>query len=253
MIKRVLALMLAIIMLAGCQSSAKPKASKEPIEIDIGSTEGYTPTVIDEVVKDGVMQFKPLDFATFTMDYEPRQGSFVVNHFGLDFVFPCDTNWLGDEGLTAKFDLNERGVDVYGSVDITTAPRNFKEYYGTEDIKVIAEKVASEFITAESYYNESLKAIKDSGFEIVREGYGQAFPESDIWNAFYIEYIDSEKDTCSMRVYLCNDEVNEKFYSMEIKADVPKDETEKVDMFRSIIFSLRGMASGDDNISGVIG
>jgi len=253
MIKRVLAIMLAVMMLAGCQSSAKPKTPSEPIEIDLASTEGYTPTIIDEVVKDGVMQFKPLDFATFTMDYEPRQGSFVVNHFGLDFVFPCDTNWLGDEGLKAKFDLNEKGVDVYGSVDITTAPRDFKEYYGTEDMKTIAEKVSAEFITAESYYNETLKAVKDSGFEVVKEGYGQAFPESDVWNAFYIEYIDSEKNNCAFRLYLCNDEINENFYSMEVKADVPKDETDKVDMFRSIIFSLHGMAADDGTISGVIG
>ena len=252
MIKRVLALMLALMMLAGCGAS-EPASSKEPVKIEIGPAEEYSPTVVDEVVKEGVFQFKPLNGSNFTMDYEPRQGSYVVNHFGLDFVFPCDTNWLGDEGNQAKFDLNEKGTDVYGSVTITTFPKNYEEYYGTSDKDAVQKKLEEEFVTVADYYAESRNAVEAAGYELVKVGVGDAFPGTDIWRAFYLEYIDTDKGNCSMHLYLCNDEINEKFYSMEIKADIPKDETERIDMFRSIIFSLKAINAENHVIGGIIG
>ena len=242
MIKKAFALLLAVMMLASCQNpsvnevnNAEAASSKETTVIEVDpSPDGYEPTEITEVVKDGVFQFKPVKGATFTMDYEPRNGSYVANHFGLNFVSPCDTNWLGDKGLQAIFDLNEKTDDVYGSVVITTAPRDFKEYYDTKDKKVIAEKTAEEFLTAENYYNQKRSFLVDEkGFEMIREGYGYAFPNQDIWKAFYVEYIDTTANNHHMILYLCNDEINEKFYSMEIFTAIPADQTEQIDKFRS--------------------
>lgn len=243
MIKRIFALVMALMLLAAC--GAKPSEKAEPkatYEIDLSG--GFTPNVIEEVIVDGVFNFQRIEGATFTMDYEPRVDSYVLNHFGLDFGFPTDTNWLGDDATKAKFDINEKGTDVYGNVTITTAPQDLKAYYNTDDIKEVAIKVNEEFLTTEKQYELLKEEYADKGFEVVMEGIGLAFPEQDVWNACYVEYKNTEDNLRSMRLYLCNDEVNEKFYSMAINADVPEDDAERIEKYRSIVFSLHARGDG---------
>ena len=244
MIKRIFALVMALVLLAAC-GGAKPVEKSEPkatFEIDLSGE--YIPNVIDSVIVDGVFNFQRIETSSFTMDYEPRVDSYVLNHFGLDFGYPIDTNWLGDDDTKAKFDINEKGTDVYGSVTITTAPRDFKAYYNTDDPKEVAIKVNEEFLTTEKQYEAFKAEIAEKNYEIVMEGCGLAFPEQDIWNACYVEYKNSKDNLRSMRLYLCNDEVNEKFYSMAVNADVPEDDAERIEKYRSIVFSLHARGDG---------
>lgn len=241
MIKRILSLALVLLLIAGCGAKPAP-AEKKTFEIEIGGD--FTPNTINEVMVDGAFNFQRIEGASFTMDYEPRVDSYVLNHFGLDFGLPIDTNWLGDDATKASFDINEKGTDVYGSVVITTAPMDLKAYYETEDLREIAIKINEEFLTSEKQY-EALKAeAADKNYEIVMEGCGLAFPEQDIWNACYVEYKNTDDNTRSMRLYLCNDEVNEKFYSMSISADLPEDDADRIEKYRSIIFSLHARGDG---------
>ncbi|MBP1556674.1 MAG: hypothetical protein J6A76_02045 [Oscillospiraceae bacterium] len=246
MIKRILAAVLAVMMLAAC--SGNPGSTQQAAASSQGKFDNIIPeedTVSDtgsrDIVKDGKICFAPIENATFTMDYEPRQGSVTNAHFGLNFVKPVDTNWLGDNGLDAMFDIHEYTDNkVYGSVKITTAPADLAAHFGTSDEKLIAEKMKADFFTAENYYNGYRKNVaEDFGYEIVKEGYGEAFEGG--WNAFYVEFIDKESNNCGMRFYLCNDEINEKFYSMMIQVDVPADDAERINKYRGIIFTLHPM------------
>lgn len=247
MIKRFLAAFFAVMMLAACGSNANQQSTA-----DSSSSQGKFDNLIPEddtvsdtgnrpIVKDGKICFAPIENATFTMDYEPRQASVTKNHFGLNFVKPVDTNWLGDNGLDAMFDIHEYTDNtVFGSVKITTAPADLAEYYGTSDETELAEKMKADFFTAENYYNGYRKNVaEDFGYEIVKEGYGEAFDGG--WNAFYVEFIDKDSKNCGMRFYLCNDEINEKFYSMMISVDVPMDDAERINKYRGIIFTLHPM------------
>ena len=242
MIKRIAALVLALMLLAAC--GAKPVEKSEPKTFEIDLMGNFTPNKIEEVLVDGVFNFQRVEGASFTMDYEPRVDSYVLNHFGLDFGLPTDTNWLGDDATQAKFDINEKGTDVYGSVTITTAPKDLKAYYNTDDIKEVAIKVNEEFLTTEKQYELLQAEYGDANFEVVMEGIGLAFPEQDVWNACYVEYKNTEDNLRSMRLYLCNDEVNEKFYSLAISADLPGDDEERIEKYRSIIFSLHARSEG---------
>lgn len=250
MIKRFFAAAAAVMMLAAC--SGNPNAAQSGAVSSEASSQGKFDNLIPEedtvsdtgsrdIVKDGKICFAPIENATFTMDYEPRQGSVTAAHFGLNFVKPVDTNWLGDDGLNAMFDIHEYTDNtVYGSVKITTAPANLAEYYGTSDETIIADKMKANFFTVENYYTGYRKnVVEDFGYEIVKEGCGEAFEGG--WNAFYVEFIDKESKNCGMRFYLCNDEINEKFYSMLISVDVPMDDAERINKYRGIIFTLHPM------------
>jgi len=251
MIRRTVALVMALMLLAACGAKpSEPAEKKATFEIDFGGE--FTPNAIEEVMVDGAFNFQRVESATFTMDYEPRSGSYVLNHFGLDFGLPTDTNWLGDDATKAKFDINEYGTDIFGSVTITTAPKDFKEYYQTENADEIKAKTAEEFLTVEKQFEVDKAEVADKNFEIVMEGCGLAFPDQDIWNACYVEYKNTADNVRSMRLYLCNDEINEKFYSMYITADVPEDDAERIEKYRSIIFSLHARDEGKSANGGTI-
>lgn len=249
MIKRIFAALIAVLMLAACsgnpnaQQSSADNGSSSQGKFDnlIPEDDAVADTGSRDIVKDGKICFAPVENATFTMDYEPRQGSVTNAHFGLNFVKPVDTDWLGDSGFNAMFDIHEYTDNtVYGSVKITTAPADLAEYYGTSDEKLIADKMKADFFTTENYYTGYRKNVaEDFGYEIVKEGMGQAFEGG--WNAFYVEFIDKSSNNCGMRFYLCNDEINEKFYSVLISVDVPADDAERINKYRGIIFTLHPM------------
>ena len=239
MMKKWIALVFALVMLAACGASSSPTTSSAPAsESSQPASSNNSSEAPLELVKDGKMVFKQLADPLFTMDYEPRQGSVTMQHFGLNFPDGYDTDWLGDSGFDAQFDLHNAKTDkVYGSVKITTAPADLAAYYGTSDPALLLEKMQSSFFTTEEYYKGLRNNIvKDFGYTLSQDAYGVAFDGG--WNAFYLEFVDKDTGNCGLRFYLCNDQINEKFYSMMVTVNVPMDEKDTINTFRDIIFTL---------------
>lgn len=238
MTKKWVAVMLALVMLAACgtpstSSSSEVSSSSSSVEESSSAPSG--------LLEDGRFVFKQLEDPLFTMDYEPREGSVTKQHFGLDFPEGTDTDWLGDSGFDALFNIHDAATDtVYGSVKISTAPADLAKYYNTEDPQQQLEAMQSTFFATENYYNGLRKnVVEDFGYQLVAEAFGTAFEGG--WNAFYLEFIDKDSGNHAMRFYLCNDEMNEKFYSMMIQVNVPMDDAEKIKTYRDIIFTLHPM------------
>ncbi len=233
MIKKGVALLLAMILLASCQSAPSSSGSSAPSSSQsssAGATGGH--------VENGRFVFKQLEDPLFTMDYEPRTGSVTMQHFGLNFPDGTDTNWLGDSGFDSLFDLHEAKTDkVYGSVVITTAPADLAAQYNTSDPTEQLNQMRASFFTTDVYY-EGLKRniVEDFGYELLVDEKGVAFDGG--WNAFYFEFVDKESGNHALRFYMCNDQMNEKFYAMTVKVDVPVDDAKNLELYRNILFTL---------------
>lgn len=243
MIKKGVALLLAMVLLASCQSapSGSSSSSAPSSSSAVSSSTSTSPGETDTYVQDGRFVFKQLDDPLFTMDYEPRSGSVTKAHFGLNFPKGTDTNWLGDNGFDSLFDLHDAANDkVYGSVTITTAPADLAAYYNTKDTNEQLNQMKASFFTTETYY-EGLKRniVEDFGYELIVDEKGEAFDGG--WNAFYLEFVDKESGKHALRFYMCNDEMNEKFYAMTIKVDVPIEDIANLELYRNILFTLHPM------------
>lgn len=231
MIKKGVTLLLAMVLLASCQSA--PSSSSKTSSSQSGSA-GATGSHIEN----GRFVFKQLETPLFTMDYEPRTGSVTMAHFGMNFPDGTDTNWLGDSGFDSLFDLHEANTDkVYGSVVITTAPADLAAQYNTTDPAEQLNQMQAGFFTTDVYY-EGLKRniVEDFGYDLIVDEKGVAFDGG--WNAFYLEFIDKESGNHALRFYMCNDQMNEKFYAMTVKVDAPIDDTENLELYRNILFTL---------------
>ncbi|WMJ83067.1 hypothetical protein ACS3UN_00375 [Oscillospiraceae bacterium LTW-04] len=235
MIKKGIALILAMVLLASCQS-APSSSSAAP-----SSSQSSSSSETADHIENGRFVFKQLDDPVFTMDYEPRSGSVTMQHFGLNFPNGTDTDWLGDSGFDTLFNIHEAETDqVYGSVVITTAPADLAAYYNTSDPQEQLNQMKPTFFTTDVYY-EGLKKniVEDFGYDLIVDEKGIAFDGG--WNAFYFEFIDKESGNHALRFYMCNDQMNEKFYAMTIKVDVPVNDTENLKIYRDIIFTLHPM------------
>lgn len=236
MIKKSVALFLTIVLLASCRG-VDPKPSGSDSSPD-SSQSGADEVVV--YVENGRFVFRQLEDPLFTMDYEPRPESVTMAHFGLNFPDGTDTNWLGDRGFESLFDLHDIKTEkVYGSVVITTAPADLAAHYNTADAAEQLNQMQASFFTTNVYY-EGLKRniVEDFGYDLVVDEKGVAF---DGWNAFYFEFIDKESKNHALRFYMCNDEMNEKFYSFSVKVDVPEDDEENLKLYRDILFTLHPM------------
>ena len=237
MLKKGVALLLAMVLLASCQSapSGSSAVSSSSQSSSSAGTAGH--------IENGRFVFTQLEDPLFTMDYEPRTGSVTKQHFGLNFAQGTDTDWLGDNGFDSLFDMHEAESDkVYGSVVITTAPADLAAQYNTNDPQEQLNQMQSTFFTTDVYY-EGLKKniVEDFGYDLIVDEKGIAFDGG--WNAFYFEFIDKESGNHALRFYMCNDEMNEKFYAMTLKVDVPVDDTKNLELYRNILFTLHPMES----------
>ncbi|HWP51964.1 MAG TPA: hypothetical protein VN626_09755 [Clostridia bacterium] len=242
MIKKGVVLMLAIVLLASCQSSPT-SSSTASSSSEAASSSSNSSGVATGHFENGRFVFTQIGDPLFTMDYEPRSGSVSMAHFGLNFPDGTDTNWLGDSGFDTLFDLHEAKTDkVYGSVVITTAPADLAAYYNTTNPDEQLNQMRASFFTTDVYYEGLRKNIvEDFGYDLIADEKGIAFDGG--WNAFYLEFIDKESGNHALRFYMCNDEMNEKFYAMTIKVDVPVDDTQNLDLYRNILFTLHPMES----------
>ena len=231
MIKKGVALLLAMVLLASCQS-APSGSSKTP------SSQSGAAGAAGSHIENGRFVFKQLEDPLFTMDYEPRTGSVTMAHFGMNFPDGTDTNWLGDSGFDSLFDLHDAKTEkVYGSVVITTAPADLAAQYNTADPAEQLNQMQASFFTTDVYY-EGLKRniVEDFGYDLVVDEKGVAFDGG--WNAFYLEFVDKESGNHALRFYMCNDQMNEKFYAMTVKVDAPIDDAENLELYRNILFTL---------------
>ena len=235
MFKKGVVLLLAMVLLASCQSAPSSSSAVS------SSSQSSSATGTFDHIENGRFVFKQTGEPLFTMDYEPRTGSLTSQHFGLNFFQGTDTDWLGDNGFDSVFDMHEAETDkVYGSVIITTAPADLAAQYNTNDRKEQLNQMKSTFFTSDVYY-EGLKKniVEDFGYDLIVDEKGVAFDGG--WNAFYFEFIDKESGNHALRFYMCNDQMNEKFYAMTIKVDVPVDDTKNLELYRNILFTLHPM------------
>lgn len=253
MIKRFLALAIAVMMLAACSNaeSSAPAAS-EPTQAASSSSSSSqeegpeapaNASADSEHLKDGKFIFKQIDDPLFTMDYEPARAAKASQHFGLNFYDGIDTDWLGDSENVASFNIYLRADAAeniekteYGSVVLTSAPIDMKAAFGTDDAAEIAEKMKADYFTVESYYNGYKKnLVEDFGYEVVEDAFGVAY---EGWNACYFEFINDVDNVRSLRFYSCNDKLDENFLSFSVRIDVPADDTEMLERLKGILFTF---------------
>lgn len=251
MLKRFFALLIAVAMLASCSGgrSSSTSSEVESSQSQASSSQAEAAQIPanasadGEHIKDGKFLFRQISDPLFTMDYEPSRASKANQHFGLNFYDGIDTDWLGDNGNVASFNIYRRedaGANIekaeYGSVTLTSAPADMKEAFGTDDPAEIAEKMKADYFTAENYYNGYKKnLVEDFGYEIVEDAFGLAY---EGWNACYFEFINDVDNVRSLRFYACNDQLNENFLSFMVRIDVPLEETEMLEQLRGIVFTF---------------
>ncbi len=243
---RLIALILAgALALTACKaSSSSPAPSPSESGASGSGVEPLAPGEFPTLVKDGKFVFVPLEQVfpdadlIFTMEYEPAATAVTRQHLGLQFPSGMDTDWLGDAGVNANYTIYDtKDREVRGTVKITTAPPDLAAQYGTSDPAEQLEMMKSSYFPAADVFTGLKKAVvEDFGYELVFAE--QAVAESLGWNGFYLEFIDRGTATRSMRFFVCNDEMNEKYYSFTANADLPVDDEEMANRYRSCLFTL---------------
>jgi len=179
-----------------------------------------------------------------TMVYSPVEDAVLQLDIGMRLFDDFDSDEsaaLSDEQISGYTVYYLEGGDTVATVTVRTAPANPYEYYGVTTEEEVARAMQSSFFTSENYYSGLRSNItEDFGYELTADWTGTAY---DI-PAFYLEYIDTDKNTRSMRMYLCDDQLNELFYAIELKADVPADNKALLEKMRAMFFSLYPMGIG---------
>ncbi len=131
--------------------------------------------------------------------------------------------------------FDDKSKEVYGTVTVTTVPSDIAGYFGTSDINEIQEQMKPDFFETDNMYNGLKSDIVDGfGYELPVDVTGKAYG----WNAFYLEFISRDLGKHSIRFYICNDEMNQDFYSMMIKFDIPLEKEDMIPLMRKVLFSL---------------
>ncbi len=238
---RFLPLMLAVVLaLSACGGESSPASSSSQAEPASSGRE------LSGLIVDGKFAFASLEDALFTMEYEPASGSVTAQHLGLEFPSTMNTDWVGDQDCVSNYTLYD-GTDApgsektqYGTVTISTAPADLAAYYGTDDPAAQLEAMkAHYFPTADVFEGRKKAVVEDFGYELVFAE--QAVFEELGWNGFFIEFINQDTNTRSMRFFVCNDEMNEKYYSFAADVDLPADDEALANRYRATLFSLRVM------------
>lgn len=238
---RIFPLLLAVVVaLSACGTSPAESSSSSQ------TAQGTSGRELSGLIADGKFVFTSLENALFTMEYEPAVGSVTAQHLGLEFPNTMNTDWIGDQDCVSNYTLYD-GSDApgsektqYGTVTISTAPPDLAAYYGTDDPAAQLEAMkARYFPTADVFAGRKKAVVEDFGYELVFAE--QAVFEDLGWNGFFIEFIDPDTNTRSMRFFVCNDEMNEKYYSFAADVDLPADDEALASRYRATLFSLRTM------------
>lgn len=223
MLKRILAAGLAVLMLAGCGAK-----NKQPNDLPSEAS--------------GVeFQFQELSKYAYTMALEPSTFSSQTRTFGINIPEDYDCDFVSEtelEDIYTLYPSDHSGGTA--TITVTTGPNSLSDYFGTDDPKELENLIKPVLFPTEDVHAGRVKAVvEDFEYQMVNNWSGTAFG----MNAFFVEFINEDDKEHSLRFFLCNDELNENYYSLAIDADIPMDDKDKVEDYKAMIFSLKLLGS----------
>jgi hypothetical protein len=225
------------IILPGC-GKAKSEAPGKSAPTLPASTQAQH--IVSNIISgDADFVFADLDDYNFTMMYEPRPDAKNKRAFGLNIPREYDSDWLGDSQFDSNFNIFEyKTKNVLARVRVNTPPPNLAEFFNTDDPEEIRDLMRPSFFPVKDVYDGLKKAVaEDFEYDLRVDRTGRAYG----WDAFYLEFFDPDTNTYALRFYTSNDIFDETFYAFEYKADIPADDTELIELARSVLFSVHPM------------
>lgn len=228
MSKRILAAVMAVIMLAGCQNSKGSSSS---------AAAGNDEFSKNPVKTDAVFEFKDMEEYMCLMAFSPPSDSGTALELAVNIPNEYDIEETAETQYNTNYNLyHYESKKSYGTFRVQTAPKDLAAHFKTQESEKIKDLMAPDFFTTELMYQGLKNSIlNDFGYELAVDWTGTAYG----WNAYYMEFIDKDSGNRGLRFYVCNDEINEKFYAFEYKANVPIGDEQLLKMCREVIFSLQ--------------
>ena len=224
MFKRLLAVGLALMVLAGC------------------GTKNRQPNDLPSEAAGVEFQFKELSEYAYTMALETSTFSNQKTMFGINIPDAYDCDFVSETELEDNYILySSDNSEGSAAIKVTTGPNSLAEYFGSEDPKELEDLIKPVLFPTEDVHAGLVRAVvEDFGYQLVNNWTGTAFG----MNAFFVEFIDEESKNHALRFFLCNDKLDENYYSLTINADLPMDDKSKIEDYKAIIFSLKMMNEG---------
>ena len=239
MLKKLLSAVICVCMLASCTGK-----TSTPAETSIPTDEqGRVLLSMDFSVKEqenAEYIFQSLPDSIYTMVYQPVEGANSQVAMGLCIPDGYESDWISDGENVSNYWIYEPDTQKsIATVTVQTAPADPKAYYGVEtDAEAIA-MMQPEFFPADVFHKGLRSDIVDGfGYDLVIDWFGNSYnvPMS------YLEFIDPDSNTHSMRLCMTTKTLNENFYSFTVRADVPADDEQAIYDVRAILFSMHPMS-----------
>ena len=225
--KKILSVILAATMLLSACSGGNNSAPSE-------NPQDNAPSVKKNISFDEV--YKDIPEENYVMIFEPLSTSKIKMELGMDIPEGFDADWLSEEPNTENFEIiHLEDKKSYAFAKFYTAPANLAEFYGTDDKDKILDEMQSIYFPVMDVHDGLLKnSTEDFGYRLITDWTGK-FHDDDF---YFIEFADDEKGIHSMRFMTGNSKIDENYWSFEFKADIPSDNTQLIEQYRSILLSL---------------
>ena len=178
----------------------------------------------------------PSDAYDFKMMLEPRSDAVTKRAFRLSIPTGFDCDWVGDSQFDSNYTIYDTDTHtVYATARVNTAPPDLEEFYGTDDQESIVNDMISQFFDAENMHvGLRNNIVNDFGYDLVVDWSGTAYG----MDFFYMEFIDEGTENHALRFYMSNGTFDNTFYAVEVRADLPMDDSDLIDKFREMVFTL---------------
>jgi len=240
MLKKLLAAVLCVCMLASCGGSKTSAPSEPSIPTD---EQGRVALPMDFSIKeqtDVEFGFQSIPDSIYTMLYEPVAGANTQIGMGLCIPDGYESDWVSDTDTVSSYWIYEPETEKsIATVTVQTAPSDIKEFYGVDTDEEAVAMMQPEYFPAEVFHKGLRTDIVDGfGYELVIDWFGKAYglPMG------YLEFIDPETKTHSMRMCLTTESIDGNFYSFTVRADVPDDDEQAIYDVRAILFSMHPLS-----------
>lgn len=238
MFKKLLSAALCVCMLASCGGNSASSESSIPVD-----EQGRVALSMDFSQKeqtDVEYSFQNIPDSIYTMLYEPVSSAKTQVGMGLCIPENYESDWISDSENTSSYWIYEAETEKsIATVTVQTAPADPKEYYGVKTDEEAAEMMQSTYFTAENFHSGLRTDVVDGfEYELVIDWFGKAYGMP----MGYLEFIDPDTNTHSMRMCLTTESLDGSFYSFTVRADVPADDEDAVYTVRSILFSLHPLS-----------